>query len=185
MKKKMIILAGAVLALGFLGNMVVSNASADQSVSKEWKIKDKQIKKIELLGISQEANVVIEQTEEEETTVKLEGSVSKKVSDKLEKVTFADQQLSLILGATSTVGLSIVSEDAEKLNIIISLGKDVEVSEYVLDGNSSVRLNLPEDYVGVFDLETNDEGTVSNKPEAAKKEDVTLTVDVVGDIKFK
>lgn len=39
MKKKMIILAGAVLALGFLGNMVVSNASADQSVSKEWKIK--------------------------------------------------------------------------------------------------------------------------------------------------
>lgn len=184
MKKKLIILAGVVLIGAFLGKTMISNASEDQTISKEWTIEEKNIEGVEVLGCAQKVNVVIQQTEEEATVVKVTGAVSERVANDLEDAKFDGKKLSLALGSTSAIGVTIKSKkmDVKELNVTVSLGKDASVSKYFIEGTAPVDAKIPETFEGEFQLETNDKGKVLAVPETKKTEKTVFSVDTVGDI---
>lgn len=182
MKKKLIILAGVVLVIGGLGKMVFANAGVDHPISEEWEIQDQNIEAIEFVGCPQKMNVVIQQTEDKTTKVQVEGSVSEQIAEDLKDVIFEDGKLCVTLGSTSVVGLEVIPDEDEELVVTIQLGKDVSVAYYLMDCTAAVSMQVPEEYEGMFELDTNNQGTVVNVPETEESEYTIIKVDAVGDI---
>ncbi|MGL6198909.1 MAG: hypothetical protein ACRC3H_08250 [Lachnospiraceae bacterium] len=182
MKKKLIILAGVVLIIGVLGKIVFANASVDHPISMEWEIQEQNIEAIEFVGCPQKMNVAIQQTEDEITKVQVEGSVSEQIAEDLKDVIFEDGKLCVKLGSTSMVGLEVIPDEDDELVVTIQLGKDATVASYLMGCTEAVSMQVPEEYEGVFDLDTNNKGTIVNVPETEESDDTVIKVDAVGDI---
>lgn len=182
MKKKLIILAGVILIIVFLGRMLISSADADYPVSPRWEIEEQAIEGLEFIGCPKNLNVIIQQTEDETTKVQVEGRISKKFAEKVKEVAYADGRLSVALGSTSMVGVTIIPDEADELAIIIQLGKDTTVDSYLFDSTAAVVMQVPKEYEGAYDLNTNNEGVIQNVPKTRESEKTTIKVDAVGNI---
>lgn len=185
MKKKILILIGVLLVATVGGKTILSNASSDHLISEEWTTKESSINKIELLGCSQDMNVEVKQTDALETTVQIEGIVSEKVVKSLKDVKFSEGKLSVTLGTTGTLGLSISPEKAEAFRVKILLGINATVENYLFNGNAAVFVKIPRTYEGRYDLNTNKEGRVLQLPKTNQTDQTLLKVDTLGDIRIE
>lgn len=181
MKKKLLILAGILLVGGFLGKSMFADAINTQSTKESWSITDKEINAIEVVGVSPELDVNIQQTNAAETVVQIDGEVSSKVAKELATTAYQNKKLTVKLGSDTAVGITVVANDQKATQVNILLGQDVHVANYKFTGVSAMNVKVPADFNGTYKLDTNHNGETS-QPKTTQSDDTQLKVDTAGDI---
>ncbi|MGX7243954.1 hypothetical protein ACWOC1_03770 [Enterococcus quebecensis] len=185
MKKKLIIILGVLLTIGVFGYTSVSGASTDTKVNLDWKLNGKDLKKLELIGAEQDVFVQVEQTENKETSIHLEGKVSDNTERNLKKVRQTEDALKIELSSLNKVRVMATNEGKDHLKLVVSLGKDVLLKEFdIKSAIGNVEVTVPENFKGEYSADNKGYGeiTILKSDKAANQ---LISVETMGDITIK
>ncbi|SKA12893.1 hypothetical protein SAMN02745116_02509 [Pilibacter termitis] len=178
MKKKLLIVLVIVLALAAVAFSSLGGSKATESVSENWTLSSKEIKKIFVSARGQNVEMKVEQSQKDKTMIQLGGKVTKDTKKKLKDVSLKKDEISIPLSDDGFKALTL-SDQENPLKVTISLGKDVKAKEIALDvdlGNAIVQ--VPKDFNGIFETKITQDGKIEKVPETTKETDDKLSVNV-------
>ncbi|AOV08926.1 hypothetical protein [Sporosarcina ureilytica] len=186
MKKKIIIAGVVLLLIGVWGYSSVSQSSTNTYVEKEWELSSKQIEGISLNKAEQNIKAVIQESDDEKTTISLSGNVSEQAEKALANSISTDNKLDINFSEKGGVKLLVTSEGKDELLLTINLAKDAAFKE--LDFNmtvGSVSINVPENFDGKYKTKAEGAGEVLAVPQTNETMDSLIQVKTIGSINIE
>lgn len=183
--KKGIIIGILVLLLAGLGLAIVKgveNDRADQPYDKTFQVKATPMKDIYISGVEQPIEVLVTETDAEDTRVTVSGKLAKNNIKALEEQ-FGLQKDDLVIGFTNEGFSMVVMGDKPKVKVTIALGRDATFEDFYLYGtNGSAEITLPTSFDGHYHLKPTGDGKVQSAPKDGTNTSRQAKVEVAGDI---
>lgn len=177
-KKTTIILIGCILTVGIFLIFYMNENTI--GIRKEWALSDEEISKVEMIGLSQNLNIIIKKSDEQGNRVIIEGNIPESFAEKIENLEPGKDSLSL--NFVNLSGISIAKNVNESLEITICLEDEALMKELVVKSNKGdVNITIPKGYESGFLLSTG-YGQIK-APEECMNVDRTIAVELgAGDI---
>ncbi len=175
-KKKSILLGCIVVIAIFLLGYV---NEPSKEVEKEWNLTES-LSGIQIIGLSQDINITIRNSEDGENKVLLKGEMPESYVKKIEQLVPSDDNL--ILDFKNEIGLSVAKTTKQAISVTIYLANQNMFEELIVKSNrGNVNISIPEYFEMRYQLLTNS-GEVISPPEQADSSKL-LKVDLgFGDI---
>ncbi|MEI5994202.1 hypothetical protein [Candidatus Enterococcus mansonii] len=182
MKKKLLIIVGVVLTLGFLGYTAMAGGETTNKIDLSWSLSDEKVKTIQLIGAEQDVDVIVAEAQEADTKVTLTGKVSDKTKKYLENTVAKEDGVEITLSQLGKVRFMANSDGKNKLKLTIMVGKNTSFDELKIKnviGNINVK--VPQTFDGVYKTDSN-QGEVLEIPKTTQSMNSTVVVETIGDI---
>lgn len=150
-KKKIVVLVGCILAIGvYIFCYINENA---REVQKEWVLSDREVSRIEVIGLSQRLDLCVKKSDGRGNRVIVKGKMPESFADKVESL--EPQKDSFVIDMMTSWGISIVKNTKDILNITIWLEDEELLKELAVRSNrGDVNLTVPEDFQAKYQLST-------------------------------
>ncbi|MGT2712517.1 hypothetical protein [Streptococcus oriscaviae] len=186
MKKWILVGLVGLLLLGLGAAMYngVMNDQATELIDEKWTVESDQIQEINISGLEQPVEVIIQRSEEEKTTVRVSGTVAEETL-KTVKEGFQEEEGIVTLPFSKDGLIMTVKQDKPTVTIEIVLGKAASFQEFYLQStHGEVALTLPSDYDGGYELEAKDGGQILEQPQAGQGKEM-VELHAAGNISVK
>lgn len=124
------------------------------SVYKEWTLSSEEISKIEIIGLSQDLNIVIKEADGQGNRVIVAGNIPESFAKKIEDIEAKKNSLSI--NFVNLSGLSIAKNVKDSLDITICLEDNEFLKKLAIKSNKGdVNLTVPKEFRSNYELSTN------------------------------
>lgn len=178
MKKIASIFIVLLLLLSFGIFSTLKKGATNTEIKESWTLSSQIIKNMEFYGSKQPIDVQIKRGTTDKTTVEVEGKVSEETAKLFLKKAKATQDSLYVPFSNHGFNLALSSEGKDKLQVIITLGKNVSFNKVFIDtlvGN--VFVTVPKDFDGSYILHTNHSGEIVTVPDTKETTKSTIEVD--------